>query len=90
MAEERMPEVGQHVMFVDPVGQNFDALVTTVWNPDMINLVYIDGDEVRQDSYGRQISRATSLSHVSKSQVHGQYWRFTDEENNPYTPPAAK
>ncbi|MEW6212313.1 MAG: hypothetical protein AB1631_28555 [Acidobacteriota bacterium] len=92
-SEVKAPEVRQHVIYCDSRGMDHDAIVTIVW-PNMggagkpgVNLVYVSNDEARQDSYGRQIERATSVSHRSVMNVHGNYWRYTDEERNPYTPP---
>lgn len=85
------PKVGDRVMYHDPKGNPFNALVTTVWsqteNP-LVNLVFVSGDENRQDGFGRQLERATSVGHKSGG-VHGYYWRRPDEEPNAYVPPAS-
>ncbi len=83
---ERTVHVGETVIYHDPVGGAHDALVTAVWGPACINVVFVTSDENKQDNYGRQIERQTSLSHKSVNSFHGFYWRFTDEEPNPYTP----
>ena len=85
--ENRVVRVGQAVVYHDPVGKPFDAVVTAVWGPTCINVVFVSGDENKQDNYGRQIERQTSLSHKSVMQVHGFYWRFQDEEPNEYKAP---
>lgn len=77
--EQRMPKVGEPVVYVDPVGQAHPALVTQPWGPTCINLVTISRDSNKQDTYGRQIERFTSMPHQSQMPVHGNYWRFADE-----------
>ncbi len=82
-------EVGDLVVYCDPKGNDHKALVTAVWTPTCINLVLVSPDSEKQDSYGRQIERQTSMTHVSESEVHGFYWRRPDEEKNPYKAPLA-
>ena len=91
---EREVHVGDVVVFHDPKGQAHNALVIAVFevnqyveqNP-LVNLVYASGDKSRQDSYGRQIERDTSVPHASDSGVHGYVWRHPDEPAPTYTPP---
>jgi hypothetical protein len=85
--ENRVVAVGDTVVYHDATGKAFNAIVTAVWSLTLINLVFVSGDVTRQDSYGRQIERVTSLQHKSVQLVHGFYWRFTDEEPNEYNPP---
>jgi len=87
---ERKPEVGKPVVWHESDGTACDALVTTVWGPTMVNLVIVSVDENKQDGYGRQIERRTSCQHGSINQVHGFYWRFPDEDPNPYIPPISR
>jgi hypothetical protein len=87
---DRTVKVGEKVIYHNPVGKPFEALVTAVWGPKCINIVFVSGDTERTDSFGRQIERQTSLSHVSNSPVHGQYWRFEDETPNPIVEPLEK
>lgn len=56
-------------------------------SPNCINVVFVSDDIARQDTYGRQIERATSCNHKLQMNVHGFYWRFEDEEPNGYTEP---
>ena len=86
MTEQRTPEVGQHVIWHDPTGKPYDALITAVWTPTCINIVRV-GDENETDQYGRQIKRETSQSHGSVNKVHGFFWRFIHVEPIDYTPP---
>lgn len=83
----KKPEVGDHVIWVDSRGGNHNALIQTVWSDTCINVVFISGDENRKDSFGRQIEHATSCTHVSRMSVHGFYWRWPEEPDNPYVPP---
>jgi hypothetical protein len=86
---KRMPEVGKTVVFHDSKGVGHEALVVCVHFEECINLVYVSGDESRQDVNGRQIERESSCQHKSVvGGVHGQYWRFPDEEPNEYSQPA--
>lgn len=87
MGDERQPKVGDVVIWHDPTGVPHNALLTAVWSPTYVNLVIVSGDETRTDSYGRQIERNTSQTHKSQTKVHGNYWRYEDEEPNPYVPP---
>ena len=85
----REVKVGDHVIWVDPLSQPHDAIVTAVWgayNPDDplspgINLVLVSADESKTDSYGRQIERETSQVHVSRQPAPGAYWCRPNEYN---------
>jgi hypothetical protein len=88
--EKRMtkaPVLGDTVIFHDPIGTPHPALVTAVWGPTCINVVFVSGDDQKRDSYGRQIERATSIPHKDSTSVHGFYFRFEDEEPRPYVAP---
>lgn len=88
--EERMPQVGDVVVYHDPTGIPSNALVTAVWGAKCINLVITSQDENKTDPYGRQIERQTSMSHASVNRVHGFYWRWPEEEPNAYVPPVSR
>lgn len=83
---ERKLEVGSVIVYVDPVRQRHNALVTIVW-PQMsgvneepgCNLVYVSGESDKTDPYGRQIERSTSTVHKSKQAAPGNYWTWPDE-----------
>lgn len=69
--------IGQHVKWVDPVGQPHDALVTNVFGSGAtpsINVVVINEDEDQTDNYGRKVQRETSVVHREGQQAHGRYW----------------
>lgn len=83
----RKAEVGGRVVWHDAKGKAHEALVTAVWSETCINLIFISSDESKQDSCGRQMERQTSATHKGTQKVHGFYWRFEDEEPNPYVPP---
>lgn len=83
MTQERDVSVGDQIVYHNPVGVPHRALVTAVWTKSFVNVVIVSSDEGKTDVYGRQIERVTSLSHKSAMPVHGNYWRFDDEEPNP-------
>jgi hypothetical protein len=83
----RTPVVGEPVKWHDPRGVEHDALITAVWTPECVNLILVSGDESKTDQYGRQIERQTSSSYKDANRVHGFYWRFPEDEPNPYQPP---
>ena len=87
--EDGLAIVGEVVLWHNPVGKAHKALVTAVWGKNCINLVVVSSDENKKDDCGRQIERHTSSSYKGVSNVHGFYWRFEDEEPNPYIPPVA-
>ena len=89
---ERKYEVGAHVIYFDSYGVPHDALVTIWWMGPVevpsyraengepgCNVVCVDKDELKSDSYGRQIYRATSVVHQSKQNAHGFKWCWPDE-----------
>lgn len=89
---EREYKVGQSVIYVDHYGKAHDALITIWWNGDQTiesylsqygdpgcNVVYVDKDELKRDTYGRQILRETSVIHKSKQPAHGNFWCWSDE-----------
>lgn len=83
-------QVGQHVVYVDPVARQHDAVITAVWGPTCINVVFVSNDESKTDSYGRQIERQTSLSHRSVTPAHGQYFMLPGDTPNPVVQPTAR
>lgn len=85
---ERLAKVGERVIWHESDGRPLEALVTAVWSATCINVVIVSGDENKTDGYGRQIERRTSCVHKLTQKVHGFYWRFPEEEPNPYVPPA--
>lgn len=85
---ERAYKVGEHIVYVDPFGVEHDALVTIWWGLEHYksaggepgcNLVYVSGDENKDDPYGRQIERSTSVVHKGKQPAHGNFWKWSDE-----------
>jgi hypothetical protein len=71
--------VGTACVYTDPRGQRFNALITAVWGPQCINLVYVNDVEGQTDSYGQKLLRATSLMHGSIVQAHGNFWMLPGE-----------
>jgi hypothetical protein len=82
-------EVGQHVIYTDEVAVDHDALVTAIWGPACINVLYVSEHESKQDQYGRQIERPSSVSHVSQTTAHGRYYRLVGEDKRPVLPAVA-
>lgn len=80
MTEVQAPEIGDHVILVDPVAKEHHALVTSVFTGasfPSLNVVYVSDDETATDQYGRQLaSRATSVVHESNQYAHGNYWKM--------------
>lgn len=89
---ERSYSIGQHVVYVDKLGKRHDTLVTIWWGPGPgrvvayqpdptgepgCNLVFVSGDPQKDDSYGRQIERETSVVHMQPA--HGNFWCWPDE-----------
>lgn len=71
-------EIGDTVIFTDPTGKDFNALLTAVWGEGespSVNLVYVSNDAGEHDQYGRQIKRNTSVVHESNQAAHGMKWR---------------
>lgn len=87
MSEKQEVHVGDVVVWHEADGKACNAIVTAVWSQVCINLVITSPDESKTDQYGRQIERRTSCSYKSQMHVHGWYWRFSEDEPNPYTPP---
>ena len=84
---KREVHVGDIVIFHDARGKAHNALVNGVWSETCLNLVLVSDDETRQDTYGRQIERQTSVTHCEVSGVHGNNWRLPSEPEPKYTPP---
>lgn len=88
-------QVGQHVVFVDSKRGWHQALVTAVWGePHLssmsqahgeqftypcINLVCVSGDPAKDDQYGRQIERETSIPYFRDSSAPGFCWLFPED-----------
>lgn len=74
-------DVGSYVEYFDPVGKKFDALITAVWGPECINILFVVEDPTQTDNYGRKIDRSqTSLMHGRLQQAHSRYWMWPGEE----------
>lgn len=73
---------GKPCVYVDPRGKHYDALITEVWGPQCINLIYVNDVEGQRDSYGQKMLRQTSVMHGSIQQAHGNYWMLPGEERS--------
>lgn len=81
-------QVGVVVHFVDATGVPHNALVTAWWSETCCNVVIASGDITKQDVYGRQIERYTSVMHkLSAGATFGMYWKWPEEELTPKAAP---
>lgn len=60
------PKVNDVVLVTDEQGVEHNGLVTAVHGPHCINVVYVSGDALKNDPYGRQLERMSSLSEKSE------------------------
>lgn len=79
---------GISCVYFDPRGQAFAALITEVWGPQCVNLIYVNDVEGQRDSYGQKLLRATSVMHGSIQQAHGNYWLLTGDTREPFPQPS--
>jgi hypothetical protein len=80
MTKVTKDDVGKSCVYVDPRGEAFDALITAVWGPQCINVVYINTVAGQTDNYGQKLLRSTSVMHGEIQQAHGNYWLLTGED----------
>lgn len=82
--EERHAELRRQYELAKEVGatwateewfENSQLPVTSGWVYPSLNVVYVSSDETQQDSYGRQIVRATSTPARTAQPAHGFYWK---------------
>ena len=81
-------EIGQHVLYVDALSKPRPAILTAVWrHPEYqrlalipgVNLVVVSDDPSKDDTYGRQIERFTSVVHRANQPSPGWYWCLPSE-----------
>ena len=76
-----MMKVGDRVVYVDPERKEHNALVICAFHQTeedphpSLNLVIVDPDPKKEDSYGRQIDRVTSIVHASKQSAGANCWK---------------
>lgn len=80
---------GDTVIYTDEVRVDHNAIVTAVWGPDCINVVFASSEEGKTDSYGRQIERQTSVGRYSESFNYGRCFRDVGVEAHFVSSPAA-
>ncbi len=78
---------GAAVDFYDARGRRYDALITEVWGPQCVNVVYVNDVEGQRDNYGQKLLRATSIMHGSLHQAHGYFWLSKGEPRPKHTMP---
>ena len=86
---ERRYDVGQHVKYIDEHRVVHDALVLIWWHDvdaykehtqvPGCNIVLVDSDPQKDDTYGRQIKRETSVVHLSNQPAKAKCWCWPDE-----------
>jgi hypothetical protein len=86
---ERRYEVGAHIIYIDEYRRQHNAVVLIWWLPGKdspysedwaaCNLVMADPDPQKEDSYGRQIRRETSVPHLTANPAKGCCWCWPDE-----------
>jgi len=76
-------DVGSACTFYDTRGRAYPALITAVWGPQCINLIYVNDVEGQTDSYGQKMIRSSSVMHGSFQQAHGNYWMLPGEDRTP-------
>ncbi len=91
MSEIKTPSVGSSVIYTNEQGVDCNALVTAVWGNQAcaINVVFVSPNATKQDGYGRQTERESSVCHASVMYVHCRLWRNLDEPKPEYLNPAA-
>lgn len=87
MDEKKEVKVGDVVVWHESNGTPLNAIVTAVWSQTCINVVIVSADDSKTDQYGRQTERRTSCGYKDQNKVHGFYWRYPEDEPNPYVPP---
>lgn len=96
--ERKPPKIGDAVVYHNERGVPHNGLITCVWGPYMINVVFVSSNESQKDDYGRQTIRESSVPMLGypygepnafSSCVHGRYARYPEEEAVPFAAPAA-
>lgn len=76
---EKELKIGDGIVFIDEHRVEHPAIVTRVWTSTGglpgCNLVFVTDDETKEDPYGRQIERRTSVVHISMQPAGGLGWR---------------
>ena len=87
MTEVTRDDIGTVVEFYDTRGRCYDALITNVFGPLCINLIYVNDVEGQKDNYGQKLIRASSVMHGSMQQAHGYFWLAKGEKRPAHTLP---
>lgn len=82
---ERELKIGDSIVYIDAHRESHPALVTKVWpgcgggTIPGCNLVIVSSDETKQDPYGQQLERFTSVVHKSLNPAGAWCWCWADE-----------
>lgn len=68
-------KAGDTVIFTDEFRRDHNALVTDVFSESCINVLFVSADPSKNDSYGRQIERRTSVGRYSEAFKFGNCFR---------------
>jgi hypothetical protein len=79
--------IGMPINAFDSHGKKRTALVTNVFGESeklsdgteshpAINVIFCSDDSAKEDVYGRQVERLTSLVYSEQQSAHGMYWSF--------------
>jgi len=76
--------IGSHVVFIDTHYQEHEALITAIHgdpaSKPCVNLLYVSKQTGKQDQYGQQIERPSSVVHIKDNTAGGYCWKFPGEE----------
>lgn len=77
MTEDRQATVGDFVLYVDESGIKHCGIVSAVFGPEHINIIYVSENPLKTDEYGRQIERGLTVSNRKMPGEHPcRYWEF--------------
>lgn len=83
-----MVKIGQHVIFIDELRVEHDALLENVFDgggdetkypTPAVNLVYVVVDTAAKDQYGGQKKHPTSVVHISGNSAQANCWKLPTE-----------
>ncbi len=87
MTKATRDDVGTACVFFDTRGRAYPALITNVFGPQCVNVVYVNDVEGQKDAYGQKLIRASSVIHGSMQQAHGYFWLKVGEDRPAHTMP---
>jgi hypothetical protein len=74
---------GDKVIYIDDLKKEHNSLVTSIHsgekNPS-INIVYVGTNESKQDMYGQELERDTSVVHIDDQSAYARCWLRESEK----------